>query len=118
MKIDTTQLKADLENPEKREAALAEFIDNLEIIILNFNAMKLEVEKLSNTSKEAIEAANTNLKVADDLCSTIKNVHIILNADNKEAIDEIKIEIARFVLTPFAIQSGVRQKARLENEKY
>lgn len=95
----------------KNEAELKECQDAIDEMVKNFQEYKREVYKLGEQLSVAEGIIAAKQFAIDNLMTTIKNVHITLNTDNQVQIDEMRKELAKFILSNEAIKSGVRQNA-------
>jgi hypothetical protein len=93
------------------ETELKETQIAIDEMVANFEFYKKEVEKLGNLVDANLKV-NAGLQIAiDNLMTTIKNIHIVLNEDNAEKIEEMRRELGKFILSGEAIKSGVRENA-------
>jgi hypothetical protein len=95
----------------KDEKELAEFQNTIDEMINSFNEYKKETAVLSTKLDDALGTLAAKQIALDNLMTTIKNIHITLNTDNPVQIDEMRKELAKFIISNEAIRSGVRQNA-------
>ena len=104
-------MKVPTNETELKECQIA--IDEM---VNSFEFMKSESEKLGKLLDDSLKINSALQTSNDNLMTTIKNIHINLNANNEcftgnVQIEEMMKELAKFIMSGEAIKAGVRQNA-------
>ena len=91
-------------------------LNDLETVKNAFEMYKKEVDILSEQLDTALGLVATKQLAIDNLTTTIKHIHMTLNANNhlfdgNADIDGLVRELAKFIISSEAIKSGVRKNA-------
>ena len=106
--IDTKQLEKDLYDPTlDKTVAIKRLVESIEELVASNNDMKRLADEAATISGKAIEDQKALFDSVLDLTTALKNVHIILNSEDAATINDLKLYLAKWVLSPGAIKLGV-----------
>lgn len=106
--IDTKKLESQLQDPGTDKAGvIKDLVQAIEEIVASNNEMKRLADEAAAISEKAIEDQKKLFDSVLELTTAMKNIHIILNLNDPKVIEELKLELAKWVLRPEAIKLGV-----------
>lgn len=106
--IDTTQLEKDLNDPATDKVKIIKnLVDSIDELVAANNEMKRLADEAATISEKSIADQRALFDSVLDLTTALKNVHIILNSGDEATINELKLYLAKWVLSPGAIKLGV-----------
>ena len=114
-KDEIKELESKLKGPEAGQA-IRTIIDSIDTMVTSLDTMKLQVENLSHTCEKFKKIAEDNEKACVDLTTTIKNIHIALNANRETLTPELEAlatELGKFVMSSGALKAGVKSNVKV-----